>query len=191
MKESRPVSRTETTARAVPRRHDVTVIRPRPAILAILLPLAALACTGVRPDVLVYRALSHTSFAALSPPYAVTDVERLLAQAPGGWVGRTVMVQARATIDRTWDPPDNIVTRIVLVDPQSRASNLRLYLRWGSPDPLLATLRRLPVVGRFMPRPQLPLVGMPGIYRVRLCCLPDWSTRSADVALVDADPGYR
>ena len=66
--------------------------------------------------------------------------------ASGRWVRCTVLVQGPAARYRTWSPPDSIVTRIALVDPGRSDSTMSLSLQWGSPDPLLASWRRLPVV---------------------------------------------
>jgi hypothetical protein len=183
-------------------RHSVTVnraVRPRPelaaarqhrGIVALLLPLVALGWAVARLDAPAPRAISAMRLWAMGPVYSVAEVERQMAQTPGGWVGRTVLVQGRAATYRTWSPPDSIVTRIVLVDPGRSAGTMPLSLQWGGADPLLASLRRLPVVGLFAPPPQRPHWGTTGIYRIQLCCLPSRSTDSADAVLLDADLGY-
>jgi hypothetical protein len=102
-----------------------------------------------------------------------------------------VLVQGRAALYRTWSPPDSIVTRIALVAPGQAGGTPPLYLQWGNADPLLASLRRLPLVGRLAPSPQRPHWGPPAVYRIQLCCPPVTSSGSADVVLLDADPDYR
>ncbi len=128
---------------------------------------------------------------AADPVYTVAGVDRALAQDPRAWSGLTVLVQGRVAVDRTWSPPDSIVTRLALVDP-GRAGGVRLlYLQWGSADPLLAALRRLPLLGRLVPQPQRPQVGRLAIYRVRLVGLSTNPSGSTDLVLLDADPNYR
>jgi hypothetical protein len=124
---------------------------------------------------------------ALGPVYTVADVERQMAQ--GEWVGRTVLVQGRAALYRTWSPPDSIVTRIALVAPRQADGTLPLYLQWGSADPLLSSLRRLPLVGRLAPRPQQSQWGTLAIYRIQLHGRPSGLPGGDDAVLLDAAPG--
>jgi hypothetical protein len=114
-----------------------------------------------------------------------------MALAPSRWLGRTVLVQGRVAFDRTWSPPDSIVTRLALVDPGRSDSTMSLSLRWGSPDPLLASLRRLPFAGRLVPAPQRPRWGTLAVYRIQLDGLSGRSPDRMEVVLLDADPGYR
>jgi hypothetical protein len=124
---------------------------------------------------------------ALGPVYTVAAVERQLAQ--GAWGGRTVLVQGRAALYRTWSPPDSIVTRLALVDPGRSDSSVPLSLQWGSPDPLLASWRRLPLVGRLVPPRQRPQWGTLAIYRIQLPSRPSGLPEGADAVLLDAAPG--
>lgn len=182
--------RSVTVNTAVRPRHQLAVAGLRRSIVALLLPLLALGWAVARPDVPAPRAISAMRLWALGPVYSVAEVERQMAQAPAGWLGRTVLVQGRAATYRTWSPPDSIVTRIVLVDPGRSAGTVPLSLQWGRADPLLASLRRLPLVGRFAPPPQRPHWGKTEVYRIQLCCLPSPSTDSEDVMLLDADSRY-
>jgi hypothetical protein len=124
---------------------------------------------------------------ALGPVSTVADVERHMAQ--GDWLGRTVLVQGRAALYRTWSPPDSIVTRLALVGPGRSDSTVPLSVQWGSPDPLLASWRRLPLMGRLVPSPQRPHWGTLAIYRIQLPSRPSGLPEGADAVLLDAAPG--
>jgi hypothetical protein len=124
---------------------------------------------------------------ALGPVYTVPDVERHMAH--GDWLGRTVLVQGQAALYRTWSPPDSIVTRLALVDPRRSDSSVPLSLQWGSPDPLLASWRRLPVVGRLVPPLQRPQWGTLAVYRIQLHGQPGGFPGGDDAVLLDAAPG--
>ena len=180
-----------TVTRAVCQKRPQPVAEPRRVLVALLLPVVVLGWALARPDVHLHRASTAMRVWAWGPVYAVKDVERALAQNPTGWVGRTVLVQGRVALDRTWSPPDSIVTRVALVDP-GRSNSLRpLYLQWGSADPVLTALRRLPLLGRFAPPPQRLQVGLPAIYRVRLGGVSTGPSGTTDVVLLDADPDAR
>ena len=96
--------------RAVRQGRQLAVAQPRGAVVALLLPLAVLGWAVARPAVPASRALSAMRVWALGPVYTVADVERQMAQ--GNWIGRTVLVQGRAALYRTWSPPDSTVTRL-------------------------------------------------------------------------------
>ena len=176
-------------SRAVCRGRPLVVARPCGLSGALLLALVALGWAVARPAVQGPHALSAMRFWELGPVYTVADVERHMAH--GDWLGRTVLVQGRAARYRTWSPPDSIVTRIALVAPGRSDSTMPLSLQWGSPDPLLASSRRLPVVGRLVPPPQRPHWGTLAVYRIHLDGLSGRSPASMEVVLLDADPGYR
>ena len=176
-------------SRAVRRGRPLVVARQCGLSGALLLSVAVLGWAVARPALQVPRALSAMRVWALGPVYTVADVERQMAH--GDWVGRTVLVQGRAALYRTWSPPDSIVTRLALVEPGRSDSTMPLSLQWGSPDPLLASWRRLPVVGRLVPPPQRPHWGTLAVYRIHLDGLSGRSPASMEVVLLDADPGYR
>lgn len=89
--------------------------------------------------------------------------------------------EPRRTVSyQQWQVPSGIVMQISLVDAGPPDNALPLALRWGTPDPTLAFLRRLPVVGRFAPRPQRPHWGVPAVYRLQLS--------GGDAVLLDANP---
>jgi hypothetical protein len=117
---------------------------------------------------------------------AALDHDR--TQPPDVWVGRTVPVEGQAAIYRIWQPPDSIVTRIALVDPHQAGALPPLVLEWGSADPVLDALRRLPVVGRLAPRPQRLHWGEMAVYRIRLDGFAPEGRGSLQGVLLDADP---
>ena len=82
-----------------------------------------------------------------------------------------------------------LVTRLALVDPGRSDSSVPLSLQWGSPDPLLASWRRLPVVGRLVPPPQRPHWGTLAVYRIRLHGQPGGFPGGDDAVFLDAAPG--
>ena len=179
-------------SRAMRRGRPMAVARQRSVTVVLLLAVvAALGWAVARSDVPMHRALSAPRLWAVGPVYTVAEVERRMALAPSRWLGRTVLVQGRVAFDRTWSPPDSIVTRLALVDPGRSDSTMSLSLRWGSPDPLLASLRRLPFAGRLVPAPQRPRWGTLAVYRIQLDGLSGRSPDRMEVVLLDADPGYR
>lgn len=162
---------------------------PRGLSVTTCLALVALLCAVARPAGSPFHAFDPLQIGVADPVYTLAAVERALARDPRAWVGRMVRVQGRVAIGRTWSPPDSIVTRLVLVDPGYAAGVWPLDLQWGRPDPWLAALRRLPLLGRLVP-PQRLHVGRLGIYRVRLCAPTGWAAGCAGAVLLDADPNY-
>jgi hypothetical protein len=63
-------------------------------------------------------------------------------------------------------------------------------LPWGSPDPLLASLRRLPMRSLWLGRSDR-MGGTTAICCIQLCVLSSTSSGSAGMVLCAADPGYR
>jgi hypothetical protein len=107
---------------------------------------------------------------------------------PAAWrYSPLVLVQGRAARYRTWSAPDSIVTRLALVEPGRADSTMSLSLQWGSPDPLLASWRRLPVVGRLVPPPQRPQWGTLAVYRIQLQGRPSGVPGGADAVLLDKE----
>lgn len=162
----------------------------RPLIVALLLALTALGWAVGRPTLRLPAALGATRDALLTPVVTVAQVERALAQDPAGWGGRIVLVRGRAMHDFTWQAPDSLAAQLALVDVGGAPGTPPLALAWGPPDPLLAALRRLPLVGNLAPRAQWPRWGAIGLYRIQLRRRPVWPGR-ADAVLLDADPEGR
>ena len=155
----------------------------------ILLVLAVLGWAGSPAWGRVPHVLGPLGAALLGPVYTVAQLQQAVARDPDGWAGRQVLVQGQIVTYHTWSPPDSIVTRLALVDPGRSDSILPLFLQWGSPDPLLASWRRLPVVGRLVPPPQRPQWGTLAVYRIQLPSRPSGLPEGADAVLLDAAPG--
>jgi hypothetical protein len=113
--------------------------------------------------------------------YGVSEVSAGLAQTPERWVGATVWVQgvlagARQQHDTRgeWE----IVAPPHLADPVGMAmgvpftATMDLAVSWSTATPLWAWLRRLPLLGRVLPRPQTAQWGRLATYRVRLRVVP-------------------
>jgi hypothetical protein len=130
------------------------------------------------------------------PVYSVADLRAHLADNPGAWLGRTVWVRgvAGTCLDaarqggkvlgcRNW-PPD-------LSDPASVGARVSLPLVWGSQDPLLALLRRVPLLSGSVPAAPAPLWWMPATYRVQLRAAADYicgTTPCYEALLLDTAP---
>src|SRR5690242_20050659 len=92
---------------------------------------------------------------ASGPIYTIADVQRLVRQDPTAWIGRTVLVRGWAVADHERVDPNTVDTLATLVDSQVRGWLPRLLVVRGRGDAVLAVLRRVPLVGRFAPRPQV------------------------------------
>jgi hypothetical protein len=142
--------------------------RPATILIAALVLSVVMGRGAVRAGPDLASALSTPGIAADGPTYAVADLQRRVIRDPGRWIGPTVLVRGRVAMDRSWKAPDSIVTRFDLIDPGAPRGTPGLALAWGGADPLLAALRRLPLIGRLAPRPQVLRWGAPATYRVRL-----------------------
>ena len=69
-----------------------------------------------------------------------------------------------------------------LTDPDQVSTAVPLLLSWGGAPPLLAVLRRVPLVGQLAPAPQILYSGVPAVYRVQV--------RNAACASTEAAPCY-
>lgn len=156
-------------------------------MMAIGLVAVVLGWTVARSGVPMPRGLDVVSLLGAGRVYTVADVERGVARDPAHWIGRTVLVRGQPVSYLLWQAPDGVDMQIGLVDA-GRGNNARpLSLRWGGPDPLLAFLRRLPMVGRFVPRPQRPFWDMLAVYRIQINRPPVNVFAGEDAVLLDAD----
>ena len=143
------------------------------AILALL----GLACAAGLMMVVMH------AVGAASPVYTVTELRTSLAHDPRAWVGHVVLVRGTVT-GCGFGLPCPLVMAVrcaprgscrpirlsgmMLVD-QPTASWLRgLPVQLGTQNPQLAFLRRLPLVGRVVPPPQVVHWGIPAVYRVQV-----------------------
>jgi hypothetical protein len=111
--------------------------------------------------------------AASRPLYTIAAVRRHLHDGPTGWIGRTIEVRAVATLCATWlsgagSPCLDQQPR--LDDLGGHGSIISVPLADASASPLLAALRRLPLLGPLAPSPQPLLLhwGIPWVYTIRL-----------------------
>lgn len=135
--------------------------------------------------------LSHPLHQDGAQVIAIGVLQRQLTRDPAAWVGRTLVVRARAVAKHWWldRHSGGIATLVSLVDPAATDRTDGLPLARGPADPVLATLRWLPLLGRLAPAPQRPRWGTPAFYRVRLQTLPGSSCASCyEALLLDADP---
>jgi hypothetical protein len=137
-------------------------------------------------------ALGEPGFTADRPVFSVAALQRQVVRDPGDWLGLTVRVRGRAATYKTWSPPDSIVTRVELRDADTPFSSSGLPLVWDGGDPLLTSLRQLPLLGQLVPPPQVIRWGARATYRVRLRVVPATSCMvlpCIEADLVDATPG--
>jgi hypothetical protein len=97
--------------------------------------------------------------------YPVGAVEQGLARDPDAWLGRIILVHGVAVIYHGHRDRDTITTGLALRDAQLDAA---LTLAYGRPERLVAVLRDLPLVGRWLAPSQTLQPGRLVIYRVRL-----------------------
>lgn len=159
---------------------QLVVVRRRGVIAALLLPLIVLACAGPRAGLPGAATIVDAHLWTRPDVYTVAAVERGVARDPTHWIGRTVLVRGQPVSYLLWRAPDSVVMQIGLVDSGRGNTARPLPLRWGDPDPVLAFLRRLPVVGRFAPHPQRPLWDIPAVYRLQI-------SGNNESVLLDAD----
>jgi hypothetical protein len=124
--------------------------------------------------------------------YTVAQLRERLAANPRAWVGRVVRVRAIAYGCWALGGPGNAKCRIwrpSLIDRIGQADPLALS--WAPPNPLLATLRQLPLVGDLLPPPQGTDWDVPAVYRVRIRVVAAGQCGAAacyQALLVDAAP---
>jgi hypothetical protein len=168
------------------------IARRAPILIAALVLAGALGRGAVQAGSHLATALSTQRIAAEGPTYGVGDLQRQVAGDPGRWIGRTVLVRGRVAMDRTWSAPDSIGTRFELLDPGTPGGTPSLLLDWGGADQLLVSLRRLPLIGRLVPQPQVLRWDARATYRVRLRASPARECGTPpcyEALLLDASPG--
>jgi hypothetical protein len=138
-----------------------------PPLLGGLLGLAlasGLAAVALR------RPLDH------GPVYTLAQVQAQLKRQPGAWVGRTVRVRGVAT--KCFMLLEHGYFRCLpllqphLSDPDLEVASEPL-LAWAAPDPLLAFVRRVPLLGGPLPAPQAVDWWEVATYRVELRAIAD------------------
>ena len=137
------------------------------AILLILLSL--LLITGL----VIGASVTHMHS---DPVYTVAAVQDMLTHDPGRWAGRTILVRGGVQACPPWGSPAHILFcqhhPLDLRDPGLAQANYALPLVWSTEHAWPGFVRRLPVLGLFMPPPQLLHWGVTGAYRIQLRAAP-------------------
>jgi hypothetical protein len=126
--------------------------------------------------------------------YTLAALHGLVDREPAHWLGRTLLVQGEAIATSCVERAGTLVLcappRMFLTEPDSKAGVALLPLDWAGIDPLLAGLRRLPLVGGFAPPPQVVHWEQVAVYRVQLRTPADTSggSDSYEALLLDAAP---
>jgi hypothetical protein len=141
-----------------------------PVLLAGAPALVLVAC--------VVLAAVHTQ-RAQGAVYTVAQVQAGLADHPRAWLGWTVRVRGLVvpcqadTADPNLPPFQSCGGwPLDLLDSGSPGTGAFLRLSWSTQNPLLAAVRRLPLVGRLLPAPAAPARTTLATYRVRLRVAP-------------------
>lgn len=111
---------------------------------------------------LIGGALSHGSQSIV---YSVAEVEQGLGHDPDTWLGRTISVRGLILIYHERLDRDTITAGIELRDARLVTA---LSLTYSRPERMVAALRVLPLVGRWLTPSQALQPGKLVIYRVRL-----------------------
>lgn len=106
--------------------------------------------------------------------YTVAQIRQALLAERGSLAGRIVLIRGIAVIAQTSFPCSYTGCSLTaLVDSMAQPLSAAIWVGQGQPEPLWATLRRLPWASRFAPARQRPLLGSLGTYRIRLLARPD------------------
>jgi hypothetical protein len=105
--------------------------------------------------------------------YSVTQVEAQLASHPRAWTDRTLLLRgvvvATGCFAQTADKAASCVPqRMTLDDADPTASGAPLPLALAGPNPLLTIVRRIPLLGSFVPASQVVHWDVAATYRVQL-----------------------
>jgi hypothetical protein len=161
-----------------------------PSALRLPLPCAL----GLAAVALAAGIVQATGGGAGGAVYTVAQVQPHLHHDPAAWVGRTLRVRGIAIPAgcSTWDAQQDLPCpdrwRQGIVDPDGVTL---LPLTVGPPNPLLASVRRLPLLGGLAPAPRAVHWGAVATYRVRLGALPRslcGTTPCYEARLLDAAP---
>jgi hypothetical protein len=138
--------------------------------------------------------VSTVSTGAFAPIYTVSELRAGVATNPHAWLEHTVLVRGLALGPACPPNASCVFAWPALVDPDATGPGSSLLLSMGPANSLLALLRRLPLVGRLVPGPQLLRWGRPAVYRVQVRDAASTSprgTRHYEAVLLDpAPPGH-
>lgn len=156
----------------------------RPALVVLVLILAlALVTAGATS---LAGGGRHAAVAARV--FTVAQVRTVMAHNPKEWAGGAVLVRGRLVVmvfdcpymGRFWCP----TLQWVEIDPDAPGPQ-PLLVTLTPANPLLAAIRRLPLLGRFIPTTG-PLHEGPGIFRIRLRAAPRCPFPSANPSCANA-----
>ncbi|HWE60118.1 MAG TPA: hypothetical protein VHB98_00250 [Chloroflexota bacterium] len=139
--------------------------------LLLLACLALLILLSAQVEVAVAR-YSQTR----TPVYSVGRIRAVLTQDPKAWIGRTVLVrgilQGPFVFCGATRPCPPAVLGLIDGENESVAPDQLLPVAAGSPVPLWAVLRRVPLAGTLLPAPQQMRFGLMTTYQLRLRAAP-------------------
>jgi hypothetical protein len=128
-----------------------------------------------------------------APVYPVAAVQAGLARDPAAWLGRAVRVRGVAVLcvssDSQSDPSLCSHGSTYLLD--AAEANQVLPLAWAGSDPLLAVVRRVPLLGGLLPAPQVVHWAAVATYHVALRAVPGERCgvpSCFEALLLDAEP---
>lgn len=159
----------------------------RPALVALAIIVAVVIASG-----LVRAADSPVQSGRV---YTVAQVRAMMARNPSEWVGRTVLVRGTATETVLACPFRSAFKCGAIgwteIDPDAPGAH-PLIVAPAPPDALLDSLRRLPLLGRFLPARSSLHEGR-GVYQIRLratpgCPYPSANPSCANATLLAAAP---
>jgi hypothetical protein len=130
------------------------------------------------------------------PVYTVAQVQAQLARRPRAWTNRALLLRGVAEVAGcVVDTPDGQLlcgpARAVLGDAGPPPTGASLPLALAGSDPLLAVVRRVPLLGGLLPAGQMVHWGEVATYRVELRVMPDQVCGAATcygALLLDAAP---
>jgi hypothetical protein len=132
-------------------------------------PARALSLLVVVSGLTLGCAVAAVCPARQAPVYSVTTVRAHLVHEPHAWLGRTVLV--RALVEGCPFPPyvrTYSCPPASLVDGGTAADGGTLRVAWAGVDALRASLRRIAVLDRLIPAPQVLHWGVVATYRIQL-----------------------
>lgn len=138
------------------------------------LAVAAAAPVVAMPCILYARLAASPGASGLIPGrvYSLAVLDDALARQPRAWLQRPLRVYAllggKCTAMAGLYTPSCAAWELALTDPVGSAEVAPLPLAWGSAPPLLAFLRRLPLLGQVAPPPQILHSSVPAVYRIEL-----------------------
>lgn len=120
--------------------------------------------------------------------WTLAALQHRIVDAPRHWLGHTVRVEGVAISVRSRRDPFTWSEQEFLVDANSSA---RLPLAHAPENRMLAVLRRLPLIGAWLPPPQALVWDCPAVYQIQLRprdCVESQNRLCVAATLVEAAP---